>query len=123
MSGGAFVSSVGREGPGLSPLFVTQRGRRLHHRACETLLEMTRPIAGGVDRARAGHVRPKKTAGRRLFWCAIEQLATRRERTEESCTVGTAGHVDKGCEGTIRFLPGERRELESSHYPRYQTMA
>ena len=88
------MSSVGREGPGLSPLFVTQRGRRLHHRACETLLEMTRPIAGGVDRARAGHVRPKKTAGRRLSWCAIELRATRTERTEESLYSGTSSVVE-----------------------------
>eukprot|EP00964_Phaeocystis_antarctica_P091177 scaffold58442_cov30-Phaeocystis_antarctica.AAC.1 len=51
---------------------------------------MTRPIAGGVGRARAAHVRPKKTAGRRLFWCAIEQLATRRERTEESLYSGNS---------------------------------
>ena len=84
------MSSVGREGPGLSPLFVTQRGRCLHHRACERLLEMTRPIAGGVGRARAGHVRPKKTAGRRLSWCAIELRATRTERTEESLYSGSS---------------------------------
>jgi len=100
VSGGAFVSSVGREGPGLSPLFVTQRGRRLHHRACERLLEMTRPIAGGVGRARAGHVRPKKKAGPRLSWCAIEQHATRGELTEESLyseNSSGGGPVDLAC--------------------------
>ena len=47
-------------------------------------LTVTRPIARGVGRGRAGHARPKETAGRRLSWCAIEQPATRGERTEES---------------------------------------
>ena len=87
---GALVSSSGSAGPGLSPSLVAQRKALAPPYTCDRLHATTRKFGREVGRGRARHAQPKKSAGPRLSWRAIEQRAARTRHTEESLYSGSS---------------------------------
>jgi len=85
----ALVSSSGSAGPGLSPSLVAQRKALAPPYTCDRLHATTRKFGREVGRGRARHAQPKKSAGPKLSWRAIERAASSTVlHTEESLYSG-----------------------------------